>query len=123
MANSPYKNEEKMLKVLNAWRTLAPAKKFAGMTAAEFEAQIDKSLAPRQRLIAINDEVKQEIATRETEDATTMTNVEMIVAGVVADPTEGANSALYGAMGYIRKEDRKSGLTRKVKNASTNGSK
>jgi hypothetical protein len=32
---------------------------------------------------------------------------------VVADPTEGANSALYEACGYIRKDNRKSGLTRK----------
>lgn len=37
----------------------------------------------------------------------------MAVKGVVADPNFGDNSALYEAMGYIRKSDRKSGLTRK----------
>ena len=42
-----------------------------------------------------------------------MTRVQLVVAGVIADPTEGANSALYEAMGYVRKSERKSGLTRK----------
>jgi hypothetical protein len=55
----------------------------------------------------------QQMTLRESEDTTTMNNILSIVAGVVADPTEGANSALYEGMGYIRKDARKSGLTRK----------
>ena len=35
------------------------------------------------------------------------------IAKLKADPTEGDDSALYKAMGYVRKSDRKSGLTRK----------
>ncbi|HEX8197978.1 MAG TPA: hypothetical protein VF571_17430 [Pyrinomonadaceae bacterium] len=50
---------------------------------------------------------------RESEDTTMMSKILSIVAGVVADPTEGANSAFYEAMGYVRKDARKSGLTRK----------
>jgi hypothetical protein len=38
---------------------------------------------------------------------------------VRADPTEGLNSALYEAMGYTRKSDRKSGLTTKKKKTPT----
>ena len=45
MPNSPKENEEKMLKVLNAWKTLAPAKSFAGVSLEDFELQINKSLA------------------------------------------------------------------------------
>ena len=33
--------------------------------------------------------------------------------GVLADPTEGPDSALYAAFGYTRTSERKSGLTRK----------
>lgn len=113
MPNSPKNNEDKMLKVLTAWKTLAPDKTFGGMTAAQFETQVNKSLAPRTRLEELDDEVKQQQASRESEDATTMSKINLIVNGVLADPTEGDDSALYEAMGYIRKSDRKSGLTRK----------
>ncbi|MDQ4121269.1 MAG: hypothetical protein M3209_07475 [Acidobacteriota bacterium] len=113
MAYSPKENEEKMMKVLNAWKTLAPAKTFAGVTLAEFETQVNTSLTPRQRLVALEDEKLQQMTTRDAADQITMNKILSIVAGVVADPTEGANSALYEAMGYIRKDARKSGLTRK----------
>jgi hypothetical protein len=36
-----------------------------------------------------------------------------------ADPTLGADSALYEAMGYTRRSERKSGLTRKRNEPST----
>jgi hypothetical protein len=39
----------------------------------------------------------------------------LIVSEVLADPTEGPDSALYEAMGYRRRSERKSGLTRKRK--------
>jgi hypothetical protein len=113
MPNSPKENEEKMLKVLNAWKTLAPAKSFAGISLEDFELQINKSLVPRQRLNTLKGEKMQQMTLRELENSTTMNDILSIVAGVIADPTEGANSALYEATGYIRKDVRKSGLTRK----------
>lgn len=115
MPNSPKINEDKMMQVLMAWKTLAPAKSFGGMTLAQFTAQVDKSLAPRKTLEELDDQVKQQQALRDAEDATTMGEISLIVAGVVADPTEGGDSALYESMGYVRKSDKKSGLTRKKK--------
>ena len=35
--------------------------------------------------------------------------------GVASDPAYGNNSPLYGAMGFVRKSEKKSGLTRKKK--------
>lgn len=113
MPTSPKISEEKMLKVLNAWRTLAPTKSFGGLTLADFEAQVENSLAPRARLKELNDQMMQQMAIRDEQDYAAMEKILLIVAGIVADPTEGANSALYEACGYIRKDDRKSGLTRK----------
>ena len=115
MPKSPKENEEKMLKVLNAWKTLAPDKSFGGMTVVQYEEQVNKSLAPRRRLEELEDERLQQFALRDTMDEKTIGDVQLIVNGVLADPTEGANSALYEAMGYVRKDDRKSGLTRKKK--------
>jgi hypothetical protein len=42
-----------------------------------------------------------------------------LVNGVLADPTEGPDSALYEAFGYTRKSERKSGLTRASKTRPT----
>jgi len=36
-----------------------------------------------------------------------------IINGILADPTEGPDSALIEALGYTRKSARRSGLTRK----------
>lgn len=118
MAQSPKINEDKMLKVQSAWRNLAPTKTFGGMRLEDFDIQVGKSLAPRQRLLELEDEKLQQQALRDSEDEITMDKIEFIVAGVIADPTEGSDSALYEAMGYVRKSERKSGLTRKKKEPS-----
>jgi hypothetical protein len=117
MSANPKQIEEKMLKVLNALKTIAPDKTFGGITLAQYEAQTQKSLAPRNRLKELDDQTMQQIIVRTDEDGVTHEMIQMIVAGIVADPTEGPNSALYEACGYVRKDNRKSGLTRKrVKN-------
>jgi hypothetical protein len=83
MPDSPKENEEKMLKVLNAWKTLAPAKSFAGISLEDFELQINKSLAPRRRLNTLEGEKMQQMTLHESEDSTTMGNI----LSIVADPT------------------------------------
>src|SRR5437868_15435562 len=115
MANTPKKNEDKMLKVKNAWKNLAEEKTFGGMTLAQFETQVNASLAPRQRLDEIDDEKMEQQALRESEDEVTLGKIELVVAGIIADPAYGSDSALYEACGYVRKSERKSGLTRKKK--------
>ncbi len=113
MADTPRENEIKYEKFLKALKTLAPAKTFGGVTLTEFEAQTEKSDAPRNRIVVKNDEIKQDEVTRDSEDVVTMRMCEMIKNGVVADPEFGDDSALYEALGYVRKSMRKSGLTRK----------
>jgi hypothetical protein len=39
--------------------------------------------------------------------------VQLVINGVLADPEEGADSALYEALGYTRASERQSGLTHK----------
>lgn len=113
MATSLKETEDKMLMILNAWKTLAPTKTFGGFTLEQFETQVNKSLAPRERLDQLEDEKKQQQALRESEDAVTMKDAQFIVNGVLADAEFGDDSALYESMGYVRKSDHKSGLTRK----------
>lgn len=113
MADTPKENEVKYNRFLNALTTLAPDKTFGGVNVADFTTQIGKSMAPRRKLVEIDDEKKQQEVIRNTEDAITSKMCEMIKNGVVADPEFGDDSALYEALGFIRRSERKSGLTRK----------
>jgi hypothetical protein len=102
-----------MERMINAWRTLAPDKTFGGMTLAQFEAAAAPCRNSRQRIAQLEDQLTQEIATRERADDDFAAKARLVVAGVLADPTEGADSALYQAFGYTRESDRKTGLTRR----------
>ena len=113
MADTPRENEAKYNRFLTALTTLAPDKTFGGVNLADLTTQIAKSNSPRQRLAELGDEKKNQEAKRDSEDLETMKLCERIKNGVVADPEFGDDSALYEALGYIRKSERKSGLTRK----------
>jgi hypothetical protein len=113
MPNSPKNTAERIERMLNAWRTLAPEKSFGGMTLAQFEAATAPSHDTRARIEDLNDQLTKEIADRDSADDTSAVKIRQVVAGVLADPTEGPDSALYEAFGYTRTSERKSGLTRK----------
>ena len=113
MGNTPKSNEEKMNTMLNAWRNLAPDKSFGGMTLAQFQAIAKPAQDARTRLAEIENQRTHAIDTRDDADNDFLAKAQLVVNGVLADPTEGANGALYEAMGYTRKSERKSGLTRK----------
>ncbi|HEY0375982.1 MAG TPA: hypothetical protein VGC87_03410 [Pyrinomonadaceae bacterium] len=115
MTASPNVIEEKIQRMLNAWETLAPDKTFGGMTLAQFRAAAQPSQAARDRIDDLEDQLKQAQADRDRADEDFLAKSQLVVSGVLADPAEGPDSALYGAMGYTRKSDRKSGLVRKRK--------
>jgi hypothetical protein len=110
---SPKDFEQKMERMLNAWRSLAPEKMFGGMTLAQFEAVVAPAQAARRRIIDLSEQTAKAIAERDAADKVFVVRAQQVVAGVLADPTEGPDSALYQAFGYTRKSDRKSGLTRR----------
>ena len=107
------KIEEKIERMLNAWRTLAPDKTFAGMSLTQFEATAAPSTTARQKIAALETQLTDAYAARDRADEAFDARAKQVVAGVLADPTEGPDSALYEAIGYTRKSERKTGLTRK----------
>jgi hypothetical protein len=113
MASGPKGNELKIQRILNAWETLAPGKTFGGMTLAQFQAAVQPSQAAREQIEDLEDQRTQAITNRDRADADSLAKAQLVVNGVLADPTEGPDSALYEAFGYTRKSERKSGLTRK----------
>ena len=119
MPASPKATEEKIERMLNAWRTLAPDKTFGGMTLTQFEALAAPSRDARRRIEDLDNQRAQASADREHADEAFNARSQLVVAGVLADPTEGPDSALYEAFGYTRKSERKTGLTRKRTEATT----
>ncbi|HEX8351839.1 MAG TPA: hypothetical protein VF611_02865 [Pyrinomonadaceae bacterium] len=106
------KTEEKIERMQNAWRTLAPDKTFAGMTLAQFEAAAAPALAARQKIDTLETQLTDAYAERDRADEDFEARAKQVVAGVLADSTEGPDSALYDAFGYTRTSERKTGLTR-----------
>ncbi|HEV7893350.1 MAG TPA: hypothetical protein VGP08_22225 [Pyrinomonadaceae bacterium] len=113
MPNSPKNTAERIEKMVNAWRTLAPAKSFGGMTLAQFEATAEPSRAARRKIEELDAQRAEIVVERENADDAFDAKAKFVVAGVLADPTEGPDSALYAAFGYTRTSEHKSGLTRR----------
>ncbi|MBS1792689.1 MAG: hypothetical protein JSS81_02475 [Acidobacteria bacterium] len=115
MANSPKDIEIIIERAINGLRDMARDKKFNGKGLAELEAQAEKSFAARRDISEASNMKTAGIARREAEDEKTLKIIDQIVAGIVGDDEFGDDSALYEAFGYVRRSQRKSGLTRKRK--------
>jgi hypothetical protein len=112
---------EKLDRIDNAWQMLAPNKTFGGMTLSQFEEECLPSREARNAIEDLQDLLTKALAGRDTADANTASKIQLVVAGALGDPTEGANSALYEAFGYTRKSERRTGLTRKRKGKGESG--
>lgn len=88
MPSGPKSTEDRIARMLNAWQELAPDKSFGGMTPAQFEAATAPSLAARQRIDDLEDQRKQAMADRDRADDESNTKMQLVVAGVLGDPTE-----------------------------------
>jgi hypothetical protein len=118
MANHAKDIGEKIASVLEAWADLRPAKTFAGMTLAQFTAKIQPSLDARAAIDKLNDQMTAALVVRDTADVESNKQLLLLVNAVKGDPAEGEDGELYAAMGYVRKSERASGLTKKTKAAA-----
>ena len=116
MPNSKAKeNGEKIALVVKAWEDLRSTKSFAGMTLDEFKLAIKPSLDARAAIGTLENQLITANDDRDDADVVSLEKVALVVAAVKGDITEGEDSDLYEAFGYIRKSERKSGLTKKTK--------
>jgi hypothetical protein len=96
-----------------AWRELAPEAIFAGMSLAQFEEAVAPPLELRRNILALDKQLNGLRTEKSKVDETANELLELVVNSVRGTPEFGADSALYRAFGYVRKSERKSGLTRK----------
>jgi hypothetical protein len=119
MANSPANTGAKIQNALTAWKTLAPAATFGGMTLAQFVAATKPSFDAREAISEKEDEMTALINGRNDADKASLEKLLLVVNGVKGDPNFGEDSDLYDTMGYVRKSERASGLTRKKQKPAT----
>lgn len=96
-----------------AWRDMAPEATFAGMTLAEFEVAISPPMNLRREIVALERQWEGKKAEKLIADAAANELLDLVVNSVRGTPGFGADCALYRALGYVRKSERKSGLSRK----------
>lgn len=118
MADAPKVLEEKLETILTAWRQLRPEKAFNGMSLAQFEEITQPSRDCRARMCDLEMQLRGLIATRATSDEAAWQAISRLANSVKGDPSEGEDSDFFGALGYVRKGERKRGLTRKPNEAA-----
>jgi len=114
----PNKAEAKISQVITAWETLRPEKTFAGLTLAQFKAALQPSLDTRANIEALEDQIAATQTLRDNADEESIAVIQRVVHAVQSDPEEGNDGAFYEALGYVRKSERKSGLSRGKKPAA-----
>ena len=96
-----------------AWKELAPQESFAGMTLAGFEAATALPLTLRDQILGLEKQLEGRKTERTKADAAARLLLDLVVNSVRGTPQYGPDSSLYRALGYVRKSERRSGLTRK----------
>lgn len=96
-----------------AWLENAPDAVFAGKTLAEFKVATKAPGELREEILGL----EQQVGRRRVESLKAIVTagevLDLVVNSVKGTPGFGADSALYRSFGYIRKSERKTGLTRK----------
>jgi hypothetical protein len=103
---------------MQSWKSHAPDAQFGGMSLEEFINATNDSLRYRNEIAALETRLKGLKACRGDADKASMRMMEMVVNSVRGTPGFGANCALYRALGYVPKNEYKSGLVRKRKKPS-----
>src|ERR1019366_3574646 len=77
-----------------------------------FKAKVQASQAARDQLVTVDSRAKDGRQLRLESDSASLEQVQLVVNSVKGDPEEGESGGLYAAMGYVPKNQRRSGLTR-----------
>lgn len=109
MPKAPKIVPAKIQAVITAWDNLAPGATFGGLTLAKFTAAVQPSLDARDEVATLEDQRPVSLNKRDAADQDTNDTIQMVVNAIKGDPDHGQDSALYAAMGYVRKSNRKTG--------------
>ena len=107
--------KKRAVKMNDAWKEGAPTVEFMGIKQADLNSNIADIEAKEQNLDDLRAQIKM-LEDKVSDDYAALDDKLVDVGnGVRGSRDYGDDSPLYGAMGYVRKSDRASGLTRKTK--------
>lgn len=106
---------ERIQLFIAAWESEAADAVFAGMTLAQFKVAVARPVELQEEILGLELDLKMRKIEKDKADTAADLVMELVINSVRGNPEYGADSEAYCAFGYIRKSDRKSGLTRKVK--------
>lgn len=114
MANVDNKRVREQCNVMNdAWFEGAPGGTFMGITQGTFQSDIEAAAAADAAIADLEAELRMKRDVRDDNYKALDQKRSKVGQGVAGDPAYGDDSPLYGAMGFVRKSEKKSGLTRK----------
>lgn len=99
----------------DAWVEGAAGVNFNGIKQTDFQSAIEAAAADDAAIADLEAEIKMKRDVRDDKYKALDQDRSKVGMGVAGDAAYGNDSPLYGAMGFVRKSERASGLTRKKK--------
>ncbi|MDQ4122845.1 MAG: hypothetical protein M3209_15520 [Acidobacteriota bacterium] len=110
---------EQCARMNDAWTEGAPTVTFNGITQTAFAADIAAAAAADAEVGDLEAQLNMKRDERDTKYAALNEKRSKVGLGVAGNPDLGNDSPLFGAMGFVRKSERASGLTRKSRKPPT----
>ena len=115
MGTNHKQTKSKANAIATAWSTLANADSFGGLTLAQFQQLQTDAQSKSATLATMDAGYTDAMMQRDAAHDALNTAMLNVVDGVKGDTAKhGANSSLYKAMGYVPRDEKASGLTRKA---------
>ncbi len=116
MANVNVKRVKEQCGVMyDAWTEGAKSVDFNGIVRTAFSTDLNSAAAADDEIDTMEAQLKLKREIRDDMYAALDTKRTKVGQGVAGSAAYGDDSPLYGAMGFVRKSERKSGLTKKKK--------
>jgi hypothetical protein len=105
--------ERKVDQTLRAWESNCPEQPFAEMTLAQYRQELQSYFDAKAKFAAADTTWETTRQERNTVYLKALELTKGVANSVKGHPKFGENSAVYAAMGYVPRNERSSGLTRK----------
>ena len=106
---------EKLEDTEDSWEINALSAKFYGFSLEQYKAEVQLSREDREMVASLKQQLQAAMIKLKDRDKKNLKLERNIVKAIAGDVNYGDDSALYEAFGFVRKSQRKSGLTRKKK--------
>jgi hypothetical protein len=110
---TPVEVERKIAQVTHGWEISCAEQPFAEMTLEQFKQVLHPCEDTKAKFAAADAQWETARRERNAAYAKALEVIQLVVNSVKGHPKFGVDSAVYSAMGYIAKSERRSGLTQR----------